>query len=155
MDRFIFKLLVDFPTKEELKQIMNITVTNEKVDITPVMTGEDILAIRKVIRDMPIAEAVMDYAMSIVVATHPENESSPEVTKKYVEVGASPRAAQAIVKTAKARAFMEWRYNVAFEDIKFVAYPALRHRLALNFEAVSDGISADKVIGEILKSLGN
>ena len=155
LDRFIFKLLVDFPTKEELKQIMNITVTNEKVDITPVITGEDILAIRKVIRDMPIAEAVMDYAMSIVVATHPENELSPEVTKKYVEVGASPRAAQAIVKTAKARAFMEGRYNVAFEDIKFVAYPALRHRLALNFEAVSDGISADKVIGEILKSLGN
>lgn len=155
LDRFIFKLLVDFPTKEELKQIMNITVTNEKVDITPVMTGEDILAIRTVIRDMPIADAVMDYAMSIVVATHPENENVPEVTKKYVEVGASPRAAQAIVKTAKARAFMEGRYNVAFEDIKFVAYPALRHRLALNFEAVSDGISADKVITEILEGVGN
>lgn len=153
LDRFIFKLLVDFPAKDELKQIMNITVTNEKVDITSVMTGEDILSIRQVIRDMPIAEAVMDYAMSIVVATHPENEASPEVTKKYVEVGASPRAAQAIVKTAKARAFMEGRYNVAFEDIKFVAYPALRHRLALNFEAVSDGVNADKVIGEILKSL--
>ena len=155
LDRFIFKLLVDFPTKEELKQIMNITVTNEKVDITPVMTGEDILAIRTVIRDMPIADAVMDYAMSIVVATHPENENVPEVTKKYVEVGASPRAAQAIVKTAKARAFMEGRYNVAFEDIKFVAYPALRHRLALNFEAVSDGVNADKVITEILEGVGN
>ena len=155
LDRFIFKLLVDFPAKDELKQIMNITVTNEKVDITSVMTGEDILSIRQVIRDMPIAEAVMDYAMSIVVATHPENEASPEVTKKYVEVGASPRAAQAIVKTAKARAFMEGRYNVAFEDIKFVAYPALRHRLALNFEAVSDGVNADKVISEILQALGN
>ena len=153
LDRFLFKLLVDFPTKEELKQIMNITVTNEKVNITPVMTGEDILAIRTVIRDMPIAEAVMDYAMSIVVATHPENESAPEVTKKYVEVGSSPRAAQAIVKTAKARAFMEGRYNVAFEDIKFVAYPALRHRLALNFEAVSDGVSADKIITEIIAAL--
>lgn len=155
LDRFLFKLLVDFPTKEELKQIMNITVTNERVDITPVMTGEDIMAIRTVIRDMPIADAVMDYAMSIVVATHPENEDSPEVTKKYVEVGSSPRAAQAIIKTAKARAFMEGRYNVAFEDVKFVAYPALRHRLALNFEAVSDGVNADKVISEILQTLGN
>lgn len=155
LDRFLFKLLVDFPTKEELKQIMNITVTNERVDITPVMTGEDIMAIRTVIRDMPIADAVMDYAMSIVVATHPENEDSPEVTKKYVEVGSSPRAAQAIIKTAKARAFMEGRYNVAFEDVKFVAYPALRHRLALNFEAVSDGVNADKVITEILQALGN
>ena len=155
LDRFLFKLLVDFPTKEELKQIMNITVTNERVDITPVMTGEDIMAIRTVIRDMPIADAVMDYAMSIVVATHPENEDSPEVTKKYVEVGSSPRAAQAIIKTAKARAFMEGRYNVAFEDVKFVAYPVLRHRLALNFEAVSDGVNADKVITEILQALGN
>ena len=155
LDRFLFKLLVDFPTKEELKQIMNITVTNERVDITPVMTGEDIMEIRTVIRDMPIADAVMDYAMSIVVATHPENEDSPEVTKKYVEVGSSPRAAQAIIKTAKARAFMEGRYNVAFEDVKFVAYPALRHRLALNFEAVSDGVNADKVISEILQTLGN
>ena len=153
LDRFIIKLLVDFPTKEELKQIMNITVTNEKVDIKPVMTGEDILSIRTVIRDMPIADAVMDYAMSIVVATHPENDSSPEITKKYVEVGASPRAAQAIVKTAKARAFMEGRYNVAFEDIKFVAYPSLRHRLALNFEAVSDGINADNVITEIFENV--
>ena len=153
LDRFIFKLLVDFPTKEELKEIMSITVTNRKVDIIPVMTGEDIMAIRTVIRDMPVADAVMDYAMGLVVATHPENASSPEVTKKYVEVGSSPRAAQAIIKTAKARAFMEGRYNVAFEDIRFVAYPALRHRLALNFEAVSDGISTDRVIGEIIAAM--
>lgn len=153
LDRFLFKLLVDFPTKEELKEIMNITVTNNTVDISPVMTGEDILEIRKVIRDMPIADAVMDYAMSLVVATHPETDNAPEVTKKYVEVGSSPRAAQAIIKTAKARAFMEGRYNVAFEDIKFVAYPALRHRLVLNFEAVSDGVSADDIISKIIETL--
>lgn len=153
LDRFLFKLLVDFPTKEELKEIMNITVTNNTVDISPVMTGEDILEIRKVIRDMPIADAVMDYAMSLVVATHPETDNAPEVTKKYVEVGSSPRAAQAIIKTAKARAFMEGRYNVAFEDIKFVAHPALRHRLVLNFEAVSDGVSADDIISKIIETL--
>ncbi|MBE5924491.1 MAG: MoxR family ATPase [Lachnospiraceae bacterium] len=153
LDRFLFKLLVDFPTKEELKEIMNITVTNNTVDISPVMTGEDILEIRKVIRDMPIADAVMDYAMSLVVATHPETDNAPEVTKKYVEVGSSPRAAQAIIKTAKARAFMEGRYNVAFEDIKFVAYPALRHRLVLNFEAVSDGVTADDIISKIIETL--
>ncbi|MCR5700827.1 MAG: MoxR family ATPase [Lachnospiraceae bacterium] len=153
LDRFLFKLLVDFPTKEELKEIMNITVTNNQVDISPVMTGEDILEIRKVIRDMPIADAVMDYAMSLVVATHPETADAPEVTKKYVEVGSSPRAAQAIIKTAKARAFMEGRYNVAFEDIKFVAYPALRHRLVLNFEAVSDGVTSDDIIDKIIEGL--
>ncbi len=150
LDRFLFKLLVEFPTKEELKEIMDITVTNRKVTLNSVISGEDIIAIREVIRDMPISDAVMDYALSIVVATHPEGEGAEEITKQYVQNGASPRAAQAIVKTAKARAFMEGRYNVAFEDVQFVAYPALRHRLALNFEAISDGISADGIIKEIL-----
>lgn len=153
LDRFIFKLLVEFPTKEELKEIMDITVTNRKVELNAVMTGEDIMGIRSMIKEMPISDAVMDYALSLVVATHPEHTASPDITKNYVQTGASPRAAQAIVKTAKARAFMEGRYNVAFEDIKFVAYPALRHRLALNFEAISDGVTADKVIEEILTTL--
>lgn len=150
LDRFLFKLLVEFPTKEELKEIMDITVTNRKVTLDSVISGEDIIAIREVIRDMPISDAVMDYALSVVVATHPESEGAEEITKKYVQNGASPRAAQAIVKTAKARAFLEGRYNVAFEDVQFVACPALRHRLALNFEAISDGISADGIIKEIL-----
>lgn len=150
LDRFLFKLLVEFPSKEELKEIMDITITNKKVELNSVMNGEDIIAIRTAIKDMPISDAVMDYALSLVVATHPEHGEAPEVTKKYVANGASPRAAQAIVKTAKARAFMEGRYNVAFEDIQFVAYPALRHRLALNFEAISDGVSADDVVREIM-----
>ena len=150
LDRFLFKLLVEFPSKDELKKIMDITITNQKVELNAVMNGEDIIAIRTAIKDMPISDAVMDYALSLVVATHPEHENAPEVTKKYVANGASPRAAQAIVKTAKARAFMEGRYNVACEDIQFVAYPALRHRLALNFEAISDGVSADDVIREIM-----
>lgn len=150
LDRFLFKLLVEFPSKDELKEIMDITVTNRKVELNSIMTGEDILKTRSIIREMPVADAVMDYALSIVVATHPESGNAPEITKQYVLNGASPRAAQAIVKTAKARAFMEGRYNVAFEDIQFVAYPALRHRLALNFEAVSDGIRPDQVISEII-----
>lgn len=150
LDRFLFKLLVEFPSKDELKEIMDITITNKKVELNSVINGEDIIAIRTAIKDMPISDAVMDYALSLVVATHPEQGEAPEVTKKYVANGASPRAAQAIVKTAKARAFMEGRYNVAFEDIQFVAYPALRHRLALNFEAISDGVSADDVVREIM-----
>lgn len=153
LDRFLFKLLVEFPSKEELKEIMDITVTNQKAELTSVMNGEDIIEIRTAIRDMPISDAVMDYALSLVVATHPEHSDAPEITKKYVQNGASPRAAQAIVKTAKARAFMEGRYNVAFEDVRFVAYPALRHRLALNFEAISDGVTADNVIREIIDGI--
>ncbi len=117
------------------------------------MNGEDIMEIRMAVRDIPLSDAVMDYALSLVVATHPENREAPEVVRKYVENGASPRGAQAIIKTAKARAFMEGRYNVAFEDIQFAACPALRHRLALNFEAVSDGVTADDVIRQIMDGI--
>ena len=153
LDRFIFKLNVDFPTKEELRQILDITVTNRETVLNPIMTGEEIIAMRTLIKDMPVAEAVMDYALSIVVATHNELDAAPEITKKYVANGASPRAAQAIIKTAKARALMEGRMNVAFEDIQFVAYPALRHRIISNFEALSDGITPDMIIKGIMDSI--
>ena len=139
--------------KEELKEIMDLTVTNQKTELSGILTGEDIIAIRNTIREMPISDAVMDYALSIVVATHPESDGAMEISKKYIANGASPRAAQAIVKTAKARAFLEGRFNVSFEDVAFVAYPALRHRLALNFEAVSDGVWADDVIRQIIDGM--
>ncbi len=153
LDRFLFKLLVEFPKKEELKEIMDLTVTNQKTELSGILTGEDIIAIRNTIREMPISDAVMYYALSIVVATHPESDGAMEISKKYIANGASPRAAQAIVKTAKARAFLEGRFNVSFEDVAFVAYPALRHRLALNFEAVSDGVWADDVIRQIIDGM--
>ena len=153
LDRFLLKLLVEFPGKEELKAIMDITVTNKTTVLNSIMNGEDIMEIRMAVRDIPLSDAVMVYALSLVVATHPENREAPEVVRKYVENGASPRGAQAIIKTAKARAFMEGRYNVAFEDIQFAACPALRHRLALNFEAVSDGVTADDVIRQIMDGI--
>ncbi len=153
LDRFLFKLLVGFPTKEELKTIMDITVTNENVELQPVIDGNDIIMMRRAVRDMPVSDAVMDYALTLVMATHPEFKASPETAKKYVACGASPRAAQAIIKTAKAMALMEGRYNVAFDDIAFVAYPALRHRLILNFEAISAGFGPDYVIHEILEAV--
>ena len=153
LDRFLFKLLVGFPTKEELRTIMDITVTNENVELQPVIDGNDIIMMRRAVRDMPVSDAVMDYALTLVMATHPEFKASPETAKKYVACGASPRAAQAIIKTAKAMALMEGRYNVAFDDIAFVAYPALRHRLILNFEAISAGFGSDYVIHEILEAV--
>lgn len=153
LDRFLFKLLVGFPTKEELRTIMDITVTNENVELQPVIDGNDIIMMRRAVRDMPVSDAVMDYALTLVMATHPEFKASPETARKYVACGASPRAAQAIIKTAKAMALMEGRYNVAFDDIAFVAYPALRHRLILNFEAISAGFGPDYVIREILEAV--
>lgn len=151
LDRFLFKLNVRFPSKEELKDIVNLTVNQQETAMNPVMSAEDILRIRQVIYDMPIADAVMDYAMTLVYNTHPEVTDAPDITKKYVMNGASPRAAQAIIKTAKARALMENRYNVSFEDIQYVAFPVLRHRIICNFEALSDGITPDKLIAQLLK----
>jgi MoxR-like ATPase len=153
LDRFLFKIQVDFPTIEELKQIMHITVTGHKNELHPVMNGDDIIRIREIIRDMPMAEAVEDYALRIVTATHPELETSPEFIKKYVSCGASPRAAQAIFKTSKARALLEGRANVAFEDVKAVALPALRHRLATSFEAIADNVNTDAIIDMLLKEI--
>ena len=152
LDRFLFKLLVEFPDKEELRQIVNITVGRERPELQMIMTGDDIIAARDVIRQVPIADAVMDHALNIVVGTHPDRPQACPAVQKYVSNGASPRAAQAIIKTARARALLEGRYNVSFDDINYVAYPALRHRLITNFEAIADGMTPDKIIREIIGS---
>ncbi|MBQ9765806.1 MAG: MoxR family ATPase [Lachnospiraceae bacterium] len=153
LDRFLFKIKVDFPTLSELKEIMNITVTNNVTELNSVLNGEDIIRFQSIIRDMPIADAVQEFALKLVVATHPELDTASDYVRKYVSCGASPRAAQAIFQTAKARALIEGRANVAFEDIKAVAYPALRHRLALSFEALADSISPETIISEIIKTI--
>lgn len=150
LDRFLFKIYVQFPSIAELKRIVEITINNEEVLLNSVISGEEVLSMRRIINDMPIADTVTEYALKLVVGTHPEVEGAPEVSQKYIVNGASPRAAQTIIKTAKARALMEGRFNVAFEDVDFVAYPALRHRIITNFEALSDGISADDVIRQII-----
>jgi len=153
MDRFLFKLKVDFPSLQELKDIMDITVTNNEVDLKSMLTGEDILSMRSIIKEIPMAEAVKEYALKLILATHPESEYSNEFVKKYVEVGASPRGAQGIFNGSKVEAILKGRLNVAFEDINDIAYAVLRHRIFLNFEAVSEGITTDIVIEEVIKGL--
>ncbi len=153
LDRFLYKLNITFPTKEELKEIVELTVTNSEAKVVPVVAEEDIISMSKLIKDMPIATSVMDYVMDIVVGTHGELETGANIAKKYVSNGASPRGAQAMIKTAKARALMEGRYNVSFDDIDYVAYPALRHRIITNFEALSDGITTDDIIREVINEM--
>lgn len=153
MDRFLFKLSVKFPTYEELRDIIDITTSNVSIELEKVVDGAKILEMRQIINEVPIAKAVQEYALRLVMATHPEVEGAPEASKKYIRFGASPRAAQAIIKTSRARALMEGRYNVSFEDIKYVAYPALRHRFFLNFDAVADGITTDDLITELLEAV--
>lgn len=153
MDRFIFKLSVKFPTFDELKDIIDITTTNKVTELQKVINGASILDMRKIVREVPIAKPVQEYALRIVLGTHPENADSPESSKKYIRFGASPRAAQAIIAASRARALMEGRYNVSFEDVRYVSYPALRHRFFLNFDAVADGVTTDGLISELLESV--
>ena len=153
LDRFIFKINMDFPTLDELKSIMDITVSNKKVELDKILNEEYIIRMRELIRDIPMAEAVQEYALKIVIGTHPELAGASEEVKKYLSAGASPRAAQAIFLTAKARAFLDGRYNVSFEDVESVALPALRHRVIPGFEAVSDGISVDDILIKMISKI--
>lgn len=153
LDRFLFKLLVDFPTLEELNQIVKLTVSKETPDIKPQITGEEIIEIRSAIGEIPIADSVLEYASKIVMSTHRESEHAKKVTKDYIVTGASPRAAQAMIKTARVRAVMEGRFNVSFEDIKAVALPALRHRIITNFEALSNGITPDEILLQMIEEI--
>lgn len=144
LDRFLFKVLVPFPDKEELRGIVQLTEGADKPEIHSIMTGEELLVARTMVSQIPIADAVMDYILDLVMATHQKNP--------YIREGASPRAAQAIIRTARARAFMEGRFNVAFEDVKSVAYPVLRHRILLSFDAISEGVTEDTIIAQLLQA---
>lgn len=153
LDRFQFKLKVDFPKLEELMKIMDLTLSNEDVSLEAVLGDHEILEMRKIISEVPMAGAVKEYALKIILATHPEMEEGHPLVKKYVEAGASPRAAQGLFSGAKVRAVMEGRFNVSFDDIKAIAYPILRHRIILNFEAITEGITEERIIDEILEDL--
>lgn len=147
LDRFMFKILVGFPSKNELKGIVDLTEDRRAEKAQTLITAEELVRASEMAGDIKIADAVMDKILDIVMATH-------DRSNKYIREGASPRAAQAIVKGAKARAFMEGRYNVSFDDVESVAYPVLRHRILLSFDAVSDNVTEDKIITGIIQKLG-
>ena len=113
-------------------------------------TGDEILALREAARQVPVADSVRESALKLVLATHPETPDAPEIAKKYLRFGASPRAAQAILSTARVRALEQGRYNVAYDDIRFVAPACLRHRLALNFAAVTEGRDMESIVAELV-----
>lgn len=152
LDRFLFKLLLDLPSLEELHSIINLTTGGEQAQAEKVANAQTILELRKLAVQVPIARPVQDYALRLVMNTHPQLDSSPDVTRKFVRYGSSPRGAQAVIHAAKVKALMEGRYNVSFDDVRDVAYPALRHRVFLNYQAVSDGKTPDSVIGDIINS---
>lgn len=153
MDRFLFKLNVPSPDFNELKEIIHLTTANREETVETVTNADEIIQIQRAAKEIPIAEPVLDYAIRIVMATRPDDGASPELVRKYVRYGSSPRGAQAVISTARIRALLCGRYNVSFEDIQTVAYPSLRHRIFVNFDAVSDDITPDMIIDGIIKDV--
>lgn len=150
MDRFMFKLVVPNPSLDDLMSIVTMTQKTMAEVAEPACTGEQLLQMRETANQIPVAEEVMRYAMTLCAATHADSEFASEAAKKYIRLGASPRAGQALISAAKVKALMKGRFNVAYSDINELAYPVLRHRMKLNFEAVAEKVSADLIIGQIV-----
>ena len=153
LDRFFFKLLVGYSTREELSTIVERTTRGVHIEIAPVMDGAEIRQWQQVIREVILAPHVQDYLVRLTLATHPEGAHAPPITNSYVRWGASPRGAQALALAAKIRALLEGRFNVSFEDVRRVYLPAMRHRVLLNFEAQAEAVEPDRVLLDILEKV--
>jgi MoxR-like ATPase len=153
LDRFFFKIDVPFPTTDELIEIANRTTGAAVPQAEPVADGATIQAMQALARGVPIADHVTAYAARLLKATHPDDPNAPEAVQRYVRYGASPRGMQAMILAGKIVALLDERYNVAFDDLRQAAIPALRHRLILNFEAQAEGVTTDGVIEAVLASV--
>jgi len=151
IDRFFFKLKIDYPDYEELQQIVNQTTTEKLPFLQKIIDGEELRQIQSLIRRMPLASHVLKYAVRLTLGTHPDSKYATPQIRRLVRYGASPRGAQTLVLAGKARAFIEKRFNVSFSDIYEVALPSLRHRILLNFEGEAEGVDIDKMIKDLIK----
>ena len=153
LDRFFFKILVTYPSAAELNEVLTRTTENRKVELHAVVTREQMIELQHLVRQVPVASHVRDYAVRLVLATHPKTETAAPITDQYLRFGSSPRGAQSMLLGAKVRALTQGRFNVSFEDIQAVVLPTLRHRCILNFEAEAEGITTDMVLQQILKDV--
>jgi MoxR-like ATPase len=153
LDRFLFKVMVPFPSEEDLVTIMDRTTGAEGVAATKVCTAAEIVEMQRLARAVPIAPHVTAYAVSILSATHPDNGRAPGLVRDYVRYGGSPRGAQALVTAGKIYALLDGRFNVSTDDIRAVALPSLRHRIILNFEGEAEGITSEAVVRAILDAV--
>lgn len=150
LDRFFFKVLVPFPSEAELDEILRRTTSGIELEIDRVASGDSILQMGQIAREVPISSGVSDFVVRLVMASHPDNPRATPTVRRYVRYGVSPRGAQAIVLGSKIRALIQGRLNVAYDDVRAMSLPALRHRLILNFEAESNDISTDIVLRQML-----
>jgi MoxR-like ATPase len=151
-DRFLFYIKIGYPTEAEENQILKSTTGSKKVNIQPVLSGDEILRLQELVREVPISDELISKVNTLIRGTRPETSTSAYV-KEWVSWGAGPRAGQALILTAKARALQHGRLSVTPEDLERCAYPVLRHRVITNFKAEAEGISSDDVTRELLKSL--
>ena len=150
LDRFFYKLLVGYPSADELSEVVTRTTEGGTVDVKLVVDGTSLIELQQLVQQVPVASHVKDYAVRLVLATHPNSETALDITNQFLRFGSSPRGAQTLLLGAKVRALTEGRFNVSFDDIAAFALPALRHRLIVNFEAEAEGVTSDLVLDKIL-----
>ena len=153
LDRFFFKLHVGAPGREEMHMILDRTTGAVDPVVQPVLDSSEILEMQALVREVPVARHVQDYAIRVLQATHPMGEEAPDMVRRFVRYGGSPRGAQAMLLAAKIRALFEGRFAAAIDDVKAVILPSMRHRVLLNFEGEAEGIRADQVLEQIMKRL--
>jgi MoxR-like ATPase len=153
LDRFLFKLMVGYPTLDQLGSIMDRTTGAETPTVSPILDGPRLIEMRSTVREVPIAPHIREYALNIILATHPGSPTATDMVNRYARFGSSPRGAQALVLAGKVAALLDGRYNVSLEDISKAAPSALRHRILLNFEGEAEGIQTDDIITDILKRM--
>jgi MoxR-like ATPase len=153
LDRFLFKLVVGYSTRDELTVVLDRTTRGEKPKAEKVIDGDTLVRFQGLVREVIIAPHVQDYAIRLALATHPQGPFAADATNQYIRWGSSPRGAQTLVLAAKVRALLDGRYNVSFEDLRRVYLPSLRHRVLLNFEAQAEGVDADDVLLKVLDAV--
>ncbi len=153
LDRFLFDIRVGYPSMEEEIGILRATTAVDKTQLKPVMDGSQVIALQKLVREIPASEPALDYAARIVRSTRPDEKNLPPLVKQYVRWGAGPRAGQALILGAKAYALLKGRLTVSPEDIQRVAHPVLRHRVLPNFAAEAEGVSVEKIIDELIATV--
>jgi MoxR-like ATPase len=153
LDRFFFKIIVGYPSADELSEVLSRTTTGARAEVQRVLTHEALLDLMRLVREVPVASHVKDYAVRLVLATHPKTETASPIASQYLRFGSSPRGGQTLLLAGKVRALTEGRFNVSFDDIEAAAAAALRHRLILNFEAEAEGITTDHIIAQVLRDV--
>lgn len=153
LDRFLFKVLVPFPTRDDLNEVVNRTILRTPVDVPRILSGDRILELRRTLDRVVVAEPLRDYAVRLVLATHPDQAGSIAEVQRYVRWGASPRAAQGLLRAARVRALAEGRMHVAFADIRYFATEVLGHRVLLNYDGQAEDVSVPDLLKQVLANL--